>query len=158
MDELRRAHEEPHDVHHQRDAGDRGGEQHAHEDDHRAALLASEVEVESGGRVARHEAHEHEQNHRGGHDAPAVFGRENAGSGEHDDHQHGEENLRLEVREREGPDAHADERSEDVGAFGGTEDVAVDELPAALFDGLDTLVLGLIGQRERGKRVRWSCT
>lgn len=75
MDELRRADEEPHDVHDQRDAGDGGGEQNAHEDDHGGALLASEVEIEARGGVARDEAHEDEENHGGGHDAAAVFGR-----------------------------------------------------------------------------------
>lgn len=145
MDELGRADEEPHDVHDQRDAGDGGGEQHAHEDDHGATLLASEVEIEARGGIARDEAHEDEENHCRGHDAAAVFGRQNAGGSENDDHEHGEEDLRLEMRREEGTDAHTDERCEDVGAFGRTEDIAVDELPAAFLDGFDSLVFGLEG-------------
>ena len=47
------------------------------------------------------------------------------------------------MKGEERADAHADERREDIGAFGRTEDIAVDELPAAFFDGVDSLFFGL---------------
>lgn len=75
MNELRRAHEEPQGVHDQRHASDRSGKQHAHEDDHRASLLASKVKIETGRGIASHEAHKYEQNHGCSHDTAAIFGR-----------------------------------------------------------------------------------
>ena len=100
-------------------------------------------EQQARGGEARHEAEEDKENHSTGDNAAAVLRRQNAQRGEHDHHHDGPQHLRLGVSPHTITHSHAHHGGEEVALLGGTEDVAVDQLPAALLHRLDALLLAL---------------
>ena len=105
--------------------------------------MRSGGEQQARGGEARHEAEEDKENHSTGDNAAAVLRRQNAQRGEHDHHHDGPQHLRLGVSPHTITHSHAHHGGEEVALLGGTEDVAVDQLPAALLHRLDALLLAL---------------
>lgn len=101
-------------------------------------------EQQSRGGEARHEAEENEEDHGTRDNAAAVLRRQNTQRGEHDHHHDGPQHLRLGVSPHTTTHSHAHHRGEEVALLGGTEDVAVDQLPTALLHRLDAFLLALL--------------